>query len=396
MKRLWDKGEPLDQRVLRYTAGEDHLLDGRLVPYDVRASIAHAAMLSKQDLLSAEDFTAIEAGLQALAASHAADEWQISLDDEDVHTALESRLTSAIGEAGKRIHLGRSRNDQVLVALRLYLLDAAGELEQSAQAVATALRALGERHKDTPLPGYTHMQQGMPSSVELWANGFAAELADDADGITASCRRINKNPLGSAAGYGTPGIPVDREQTTATLGFAQTHEPVTAVQLSRGKAEAGLIFELSLLMQDLGKLASDLMLYYTQEFAFVRLPDNMTTGSSIMPQKRNPDVPELVRGATATVNAALIEILGITTKLGSGYHRDLQRIKPPLFRAIDLAGASAEIMAHLINDLQFVPANIELDQSIYAAEKANKLVVEEGISFRDAYVRIAKELNSDD
>ena len=396
MKRLWDKGEPLDQRVLRYTAGEDHLLDGRLVPYDVRASIAHAAMLSKQGLLSAEDFTAIEAGLQALAASHAADEWQISLDDEDVHTALESRLTSAIGEAGKRIHLGRSRNDQVLVALRLYLLDAAGELEQSAQAVAKALRALGERHKDIPLPGYTHMQQGMPSSVELWANGFAAELADDAEGIAASCRRINKNPLGSAAGYGTPGIPVDRAQTTATLGFAQTQEPVTAVQLSRGKAEAGLVFELSLLMQDLGKLASDLMLYYTQEFAFVQLPDNMTTGSSIMPQKRNPDVPELVRGATATVNAALIEILGITTKLGSGYHRDLQRIKPPLFRAIDLAGASAEIMAQLINDLQFVPANIKLDQSIYAAEKANKLVVEEGISFRDAYLRVAKELSSND
>ena len=396
MKRLWDKGEALDQRVLRYTAGEDHLLDGRLVPYDVRASIAHAAMLSNQGLLSAEDFTAIEAGLQALAASHAAAEWQISLDDEDVHTALEARLTSAIGEAGKRIHLGRSRNDQVLVALRLYLLDAAGELEQSAQAVAKALRALGERHKDTPLPGYTHMQQGMPSSVELWANGFAAELADDAEGIAASCRRIDKNPLGSAAGYGTPGIPVDRAQTTATLGFAQTQEPVTAVQLSRGKAEAGLVFELSLLMQDLGKLAADLMLYYTQEFAFVRLPDNMTTGSSIMPQKRNPDVPELVRGATATVNAALIEILGITTKLGSGYHRDLQRIKPPLFRAIDLAGASAEIMAHLLADLQFVPANIELDQSIYAAEKANKLVVEEGISFRDAYVRVAKELNSDD
>jgi argininosuccinate lyase len=149
-------------------------------------------------------------------------------------------------------------------------------------------------------------------------------------------------------------------------------------------------------MQDLGKLAADLLLYYTQEFGFVRLPDNMTTGSSIMPQKRNPDVPELVRGATATVNAALVEILGITTKLSSGYHRDLQRIKPPLFRAIDLAGASASIMAQLIEDLEFVPENIKLDQSIYAAEKANKLVVEEGISFRDAYLRVAKELNRDD
>lgn len=392
MKRLWDKGEPLDQRVLRYTAGEDHLLDGRLVAYDVRASIAHAAMLRDQKLLTADDFAAIERGLHALADSHNAGTWAITLDDEDVHTALETRLTAAIGEAGKRIHLGRSRNDQVLVALRLYLLDAASELQSSALAVAAALRDLAKRQTNIALPGYTHMQQGMPSTVELWASGFAAEIEDDAEGIALTARRISKSPLGSAAGYGTPGIPVDREHTRASLGFAQVHEPVTAVQLSRGKAEAGLVFELSLLMQDLGKLAADLLLYYTQEFAFVRLPDNMTTGSSIMPQKRNPDVLELVRSATATVNAALLEILGITAKLGSGYQRDLQRIKPPLFRAIDLAGASAEIMAQLISGVEFIPANITLDQSIYAAEQANKLVVEQGLSFRDAYLRVAKGL----
>lgn len=392
MKRLWDKGEPLDQRVLRYTAGEDHLLDGRLVAYDVRASIAHAAMLRDQKLLTADDFAAIERGLNALAESHNAGSWAITLEDEDVHTALEARLTSAIGDAGKRIHLGRSRNDQVLVALRLYLIDVAMELQGSALAVAAALRDLAKRHKNVALPGYTHMQQGMPSSVELWANGFAAEIEDDAEGIALTVRRISKSPLGSAAGYGTPGIPVDREHTRASLGFAKVHEPVTAVQLSRGKAEAGLVFELSLLMQDLGKLAADLMLYYTQEFAFIRLPDNMTTGSSIMPQKRNPDVLELVRGATATVNAALTEILGIATKLGSGYQRDLQRIKPPLFRAIDLAGASAEIMAQLLSGVEFIPANIKLDQSIYAAEQANKLVVEKGLSFRDAYLQVAKGL----
>jgi len=392
MKRLWDKGEPLDQRVLRYTAGEDHLLDARLVPYDVRASIAHAAMLCTQGLLNESDLKSIQAGLESLAQSHAAGEWEISLEDEDVHTALESRLTDAIGDAGKRIHLGRSRNDQVLVALRLYLLDAAQELEQSAHAAAVALKELGNRNKDTPLPGYTHMQQGMPSSVELWAGGFAAELEDDADGIAAACRRISKNPLGSAAGYGTPGIPVDREHTRAALGFNEVHSPVTAVQLSRGKAEANLVFELCMLMQDLGKLAADLMLYYTQEFAFIRLPENMTTGSSIMPQKRNPDVLELVRGATATLNGALLEILGITTKLSSGYQRDLQRLKPPLFRAIDLAGASAEIMAHLINGVEFVAENIELDDAIFAAEQANKLVVEKGMSFRDAYLQVAKDL----
>ena len=396
MKRLWDKGEPLDQQVLRYTAGEDHVLDSRLVRYDVRASIAHAEMLCAQDLLSKEDCAAIRDGLQALAASHAAGEWEITLDDEDCHTALEARLTDAIGEAGKRVHLGRSRNDQVLVALRLYLLDAADDLHNVARGVAGALVQLAERQGDVALPGYTHMQQGMPSSVGLWAEGFAAELEDDAEGIAAAVRRLRKNPLGSAAGYGTPGLPLDRAATTAALGFAVVHEPVTAVQISRGKAEAGLVFELCMLMQDLGKLAADLLLYYTQEYAFVTLPDNMTTGSSIMPQKRNPDVLELVRGATATLNAALVEIMGITTKLGSGYQRDLQRIKPPLFRAIDTAGASATIMAKLIDGVEFVAANIELDPSIYAAEQANKLVLEEGISFRDAYRRVAGELNKHD
>jgi len=395
MKRLWDKGEPLDQRVLRYTAGEDHLLDGRLVPYDVRASVAHAAMLCSQGLLTESDFKSIQSGLELLADSHAAGEWEITLEDEDVHTALEARLTTAIGDAGKRIHLGRSRNDQVLAALRLYLLDAAHELEQSARSAASALNKLAGRNKDIALPGYTHMQQGMPSSVELWAGGFASELEDDADGIAAACRRISKNPLGSAAGYGTPGLPIDREHTRAALGVSEVHSPVTAVQLSRGKAEANLVVELCMLMQDLGKLAADLLLYYTQEFAFIKLPENMTTGSSIMPQKRNPDVLELVRGATATLNATLMEILGITTKLSSGYQRDLQRLKPPLFRAIDLAGASAEIMAHLISGVEFVADNIKLDDAIFAAEQANKLVVEEGMSFRDAYLQVAQGLKSE-
>lgn len=394
MKRLWDKGEPLDQRVLRYTAGEDHVLDVRLLPYDVRASIAHADMLCAQKLLTPADRDSIRDGLEQLARSHAAGEWQITLEDEDVHTALEVHLTAAIGDAGKRVHLGRSRNDQVLAALRLYLLDTAEEAAAAADAVASALRKLAAVDGDIALPGYTHMQQGMPSSVRLWAEGFAAEIEDDATAFAAAARRASKNPLGSAAGYGTPGLDIDREQTRTALGFAVMHQPVTAVQLSRGKAEASLVFELAMLMQDLGKLATDLLLYYTQEFAFVSLPDNMTTGSSIMPQKRNPDVLELVRGATATVNAALTEILGITTKLGSGYQRDLQRIKPPLFRAIDLSLASAGIMAQLLGGVRFRPENIQLDDSIYAAERANRLVTEEGISFRDAYQRVAAELKS--
>lgn len=396
MKRLWDKGEPLDARVLRYTAGEDHQLDERLVSYDIRASIAHAAMLCEQQLLTSKDLAAIEQGLKDLERSHAAGEWQVTLEDEDAHTALERRLTDAIGEAGERIHLGRSRNDQLLAALRLYLLDAADSLEQIAASAADALLELAGREAETPLPGYTHMQQAMPSSVSLWAEGFAAELADDADGIAAARRRISKNPLGSAAGYGAPGLPIDRESTRKSLGFDSNQEPVTAVQLSRGKAEAGLVFELTLFVQDLGRLAADLLLFYTQEFGFIELPDKLTTGSSIMPQKRNPDVLELVRGATATLQASLTEILSLTAKLGSGYQRDLQRIKAPLFRAIDLSAESGEIMSYLIDNVRFIPENIAIDQSVYAAGHANRLVLEEGISFREAYRRIAQELTGED
>lgn len=396
MKRLWDKGEPLDARVLRYTAGEDHQLDERLVSYDIRASIAHAAMLCEQQLLTSKDLAAIEQGLKDLERSHAAGEWQVTLEDEDAHTALERRLTDAIGEAGERIHLGRSRNDQLLAALRLYLLDAADSLEQIAASAADALLELAGREAETPLPGYTHMQQAMPSSVSLWAEGFAAELADDADGIAAARRRISKNPLGSAAGYGAPGLPIDRESTRKSLGFDSNQEPVTAVQLSRGKAEAGLVFELTLFVQDLGRLAADLLLFYTQEFGFIELPDKLTTGSSIMPQKRNPDVLELVRGATATLLASLTEILSLTAKLGSGYQRDLQRIKAPLFRAIDLSAESGEIMSYLIDNVRFIPENIAIDQSVYAAGHANRLVLEEGISFREAYRRIAQELTGED
>jgi argininosuccinate lyase len=392
MSRLWDKGDALDARVLRYTAGEDHALDERLVPYDVRGSIAHATMLHQQKLLTSADLDAVVTGLEALAVSHAAGEWHIGLEDEDAHTALERRLTEKIGEAGKRVHLGRSRNDQLLTALRLYLLDAGAELGRGALAVADALDALARREGATALPGYTHMQQAMPSSVALWAGGFAAEIRDDAEGIAAARRRAAMSPLGSAAGYGVPGLPIDRESTRRMLGFGSVQEPVTAVQISRGKAEATLVFELTLLLQDLGRLAADLLLFYTQEFAFVQLPAGMTTGSSIMPQKRNPDVLELVRGATATLQGALVEVLALPAKLPSGYQRDLQRMKGPLFRAIDVAGESCAVMAHLLAGVRFRPENIRLDPGIHAATRANRLVVEEGISFREAYRRVAREL----
>ena len=389
MSRLWDKGAPLDERVLRYTAGEDHVLDERLVDADVRASIAHAEMLRAQGLITAADATAICAGLRALGEEHARGEWRIGLEDEDGQTALEKRLTTRIGAAGGRVHLGRSRNDQVLTALRLYMRETLTELAAGAEAAAAALDRLAARQGTIALPGYTHMQQAMPSTVALWAGGFAAELRDDAEGLRAAQRRPGRNPLGSAAGFGTPGLPLDRAATTRALGFDATQEPVTAVQLSRGKAEAQLLFEVTLVMQDLGRLAADLLLFCTQEFAFVDLPEAFTTGSSIMPQKRNPDVFELLRGRGATALACLTEALALCAKLPSGYQRDLQLLKAPLFRGIDLAQQSLGIAAPAIDALQFNPANITIDPAVHAAGEAFALVVSEGLPFRDAYRRIA-------
>jgi argininosuccinate lyase len=389
MTRLWDKGSTLDERVLRYTAGEDYALDERLVRYDVRASIAHAQMLNAQKLLSAGDLNLIRTGLTALSEEHERGEWRIELADEDVHTALERHLTARIGEAGGRVHLGRSRNDQVLTALRLYLRDAIDELDAGTYRVVSALERLTARQGTVVLPGYTHMQQAMPSSVGLWADGYAAELRDDARGIKSVHRRIEKNPLGSAAGYGTPGLLLDRAATTRALGFDISQEPVTSVQLSRGKAESHLLFELTVLMQDLGRLAADLLLFYTQEFSFVDLPDAFTTGSSIMPQKRNPDVFELVRARTATALACLTEALVVCAKLPSGYQRDLQLLKFPLFRGIDIAGQTLEIVAAALDALKFRPERIRLDPAVHAAQEAYAIVVKEGIPFREAYRRVA-------
>ncbi|MHB1541726.1 MAG: lyase family protein, partial [Steroidobacteraceae bacterium] len=338
------------------------------------------------------DLEAIRGGLTALGQAHAQGQWHVELADEDGHTALERRLTERIGPAGGRVHLGRSRNDQVLAALRLYLRDALEDLSAGAVAVAQALERLGAREQTTALPGYTHMQQAMPSSVPLWAGGFAAEIRDDAEALRHVHRRLGRNPLGSAAGYGTPGLPLDREATRAKLGFASVQEPVTAVQLSRGKAEAELLFHVTILLQDLGRLAADVLLFCTQEFGFVRLPEAFTTGSSIMPQKRNPDLFELVRGRSATAQACLLECLAICAKLPSGYQRDLQLLKFPLFRAIDLALQTLGILPAALDALSFRTERIRLDPAIHAAEEANRLVVSEGIPFREAYRRVAAKL----
>jgi argininosuccinate lyase len=391
MTRLWEKGLPLDERVLRYTAGEDHRLDARLVPYDVRGSIAHAEMLAETGLISDDDAAAIRSGLNALEKEFDNGDWHISLEDEDCHTALESRLTQNVGEAGARLHLGRSRNDQVLTALRLYMREAATDLGQRVGNLRSSITKLAERQGEVILPGYTHMQHAMPSSVALWCGAFDEAFADAMAGLEAVQRRISKSPLGSAAGYGTPGLPLDRDATTKKLGFDEKQDPVTAAQLSRGKAESALLFEITLLLGDIARMATDLLLYYTQEFGYIKLASDATTGSSIMPQKRNPDVLELLRASSSTAQACLDETLMITAKLQSGYQRDLQRLKPPLFRSIDLAVDSVDILAFLLDGLEFVPDNIELSEGLYATEEAYRLVTEKGVPFRDAYRQVAEK-----
>ena len=391
MSRLWDKGLPLDEKILKYTAGEDHILDHRLVSYDIKASIAHVEMLTSCKLLETDDSKVIIKGLIGLLKDYHDQKWSIHLEDEDVHTAIEKNLIEKIGEVGGRVHLGRSRNDQVLTALRLYYLDAIDEIIQSTEKLCQEIRALDGRQGSIKLPGTTHMQHAMPSSVSLWCGAYIEAFEDDIEGMIQAKRRSNKNPLGSAAGYGTPGLPINRNITTKKLGFEVTQEPVTAPQLSRGKAESHLLFELSLLMQDLGRLSSDLLLYYTQEYRYIDLPVEVTTGSSIMPQKRNPDVLELIRASSATVLSCLNESMMVMAKLPSGFQRDLQKIKAPLFKAIDNSVESVDIMSYVISTMKFLPQNIDLGEDLFAAEEAYRLVLSEGISFRKAYQQISKK-----
>lgn len=384
--RLWDKGQATDDLVLRFTVGEDYLLDQRLIPYDIRASKAHANMLASCGYLTTEEARELADALDAIGGEN----WPITLEEEDCHTALEARLIGKLGQTGEKIHLGRSRNDQVLVALRLYMRDAASSIRGKAGDIAVAL---SDRAVDIPLPGYTHMQRAMPSTIKDWLSAYAVEIRASAGTLIAAESLIEQNPLGSAAGYGTPGLELDRNQTTQELGFRATQEPVTAAQLSRGKAEAALAFSVCLILQDVGRLAADLCLYNTTEFGFVRLPDAFTTGSSIMPQKRNPDVFELVRAHSAQATADLQAILGVTAKMTSGYHRDLQLLKAPLFRLIDRAEACLEVMTRAIANIEFDEERCRnaMSPELYAAERAFELVRAEGLTFREAYRRVASE-----
>jgi len=393
MARLWDKGQPLDALVEAYTVGEDPVLDLRLLPFDVAGSKAHARMLRSIDVLDDDELATVEGGLDAALAAWEAGEFTITVAQEDVHTALEMFLVERLGDVGKKIHTGRSRNDQVLTDLALWQRAAVADAKDALDAAAAAFEAFAAQHAGVALPGYTHLQRAMPSSVGNWAASYASLLRRNGALLDAAAAMVSHSPLGSAAGYGVPDVlGIDREMTARDLGFEGPLMPAETAQPGRGKAESALLFAMAQIATDLGKWAWDVCLYVTAEFGFLALPAAFTTGSSIMPQKRNPDVLELTRAKAATVRAALTEVLAIAGPLPSGYHRDLQLLKRPLFHGVDTTMAMLAVAARVMGGLMVNEERCAaaMSEELYATEEAYKLV-REGVPFREAYKRIGSK-----
>ncbi|MFG0317274.1 MAG: argininosuccinate lyase [Planctomycetota bacterium JB042] len=384
---IWDRGDPIDAEMMRFTVGDDWRMDRRLVRHDLIGSIAHCAGLRKAGLIDEAAHDAIRGGLEALLAEHEAGRFDVEEGDEDVHSAVERRLIESIGEAGKRLHTARSRNEQVALDLRLWLRDAIAATDRAALALASALDGVASRRGALPLPGYTHLRRAMPSSVADWAGAHARAFEADARDVRAARERIRLCPLGSGAGYGVP-VPLDRAFVAERLGFDGPEEPVTAVQHGRGRAELAYVTALEGVALDLGKLAADLWLFTTSEFGFLRLPPAMTTGSSLMPQKRNPDVVELVRAQARQVVADRAALLDVVRDLPSGYHRDFQLVKEPLFRAHDRVAGMLSLVARLVDGLEFDEEALEAAAADPALEATRRVLekVKEGQAFRDAYV----------
>lgn len=386
--KLWDKGFEPDRAIEAYTVGRDRELDLRLARYDVEGSLAHIAMLEKIGLLTRDELTTLTAGLQAIAGEIEAGRFEIEPDTEDIHSQVELLLTRRLGDVGKKIHSGRSRNDQVLVDLKLFLRD---ELRQTADDVQTLfdrLQELSERHKEVLMPGYTHLQIAMPSSFGLWFGAYAETLVDDMRLLAAAWHIANQNPLGSAAGYGSS-FPLDRRMTTQLLGFEELHYNVVAAQMSRGKSERAAATALAAVAATVGRLAMDVCLMMSQNFGFVSLPDELTTGSSIMPHKKNPDVFEIMRGRCNRLQSVPNEIALLTANLPAGYHRDLQLLKEILFPAFDelrgTLGMCDFMLAHLrVNDRILDDPKYDY---LFTVEDVNRLVLQ-GVPFREAYRRV--------
>ena len=387
---IWDRGEAIDAEMMQFTIGEDWLMDQRLVEQDLRGSLAHVDGLQHAELISKEDHATLRAGLEDLLESWRRGEWNVEPGDEDVHSAVERRLTALVGEAGERLHTGRSRNDQVALDLRLWLRDAIALMSERLEELRTAAAKLAARDGALPLPGYTHLRRGMPSSVRDWMAAHQLALATSASELEAAHLRLSHCPLGSGAGYGVP-LPLARGFVAEALGFEAPEEPVTATQLFRGRAELAYLNALESLALDLEKLAFDLWLYSSQEFGFVKLPVELTTGSSLMPHKRNPDVIELLRGHCRQLSADRDALRAVVAGLPSGYHRDFQLLKPPLFRAHDRMMASLHVTARLLRGLEFDAEALQeaaSDPSLEVTRRALE-AARSGESFRAAYRRMS-------
>ena len=388
MAKLWDKGFEPDKMIEEYTVGDDRELDMRLARYDVEGSLAHIAMLEKIGLLTAEELTTLTAGLREIAAEIEAGRFEIEPGTEDVHSQVELMLTRRLGDAGKKIHSGRSRNDQVLVDLKLFLRDELRQTADAVKAVFDRLQELSERYKAVLMPGYTHLQIAMPSSFGLWFGAYAETLVDDMRLVAAAWHIANQNPLGSAAGYGSS-FPLDRTMTTRLLGFGDLHYNVVAAQMSRGKSERAAAAAIAAVAATIGRLAMDACLFMSQNFGFISLPDELTTGSSIMPHKKNPDVFEIMRGRCNRLQSVTNEIALLTTNLPVGYHRDLQLMKDILFpataeikrtlRMCDFMLAHMRVNEHILEDRKY--------DYLFTVEDVNRLVLQ-GTPFREAYKEV--------
>ena len=391
-RRLWDKGETLDPEVLAYTVGDDWTLDLALVEEDCWGSLAHARMLTEQGIIGAADGAAIGRGLRAVLELHRRGGFRIAPEEEDVHTAVEGRLIQELGEPGRRVHTGRSRNDQVLLDVRLFLKRHLLEVLEGGLTLARALLELAREHEATLLPGYTHLRQAMPSSVGLWAAGHAETVEDSLRAVWDALQAADRSPLGSAAGFGVP-LPLDRRRVAALLGFAGIQVNCQAVQSSRGKLEAQALFACTLLGHDLARLAWDLQLMTGPELGFFRLPGRVATGSSLMPQKKNPDVLELTRGNAGVLQSWLDRVLLVAGKLPSSYHRDYQLTKEPVIRGLRLTRSMLRAMELTVWGLEVdgARAGAAVHDEAFATHRALELV-QEGVAFRDAYRRVGEEL----
>ena len=386
--KIWQKNTNVNAFVDQFTVGNDRELDLQLAAADILGSLAHTRMLHSIGLLDSTDLAAVQAGLRTIYTEVLDGTFVIDAGVEDIHSQVELLLTQRIGEAGKKIHSGRSRNDQVLVDLKLFFRSEIEKLVKHTQILFDKFTALSETHKGVLLPGYTHLQIAMPSSFGLWFGAYAESLVDDLALLQAAWKVCNKNPLGSAAGYGSS-FPINRRMTTDLLGFDDLNYNVVYAQMGRGKTERILAQGMSAIAATLAKFAMDVCLYINQNFGFISFPDHLTTGSSIMPHKKNPDVFELVRGRCNKIQALPNEIALMTTNLPSGYHRDLQLLKENLFPALQSLTECLEITTFMLDHIE-IKTNILDDPKydyLFSVEVVNEEVLK-GIPFREAYRNI--------